>query len=497
MTAPAIDYRDLQGVVRFGYKHLHAARYLLLRIRDRAAAQAWLRQADVTSAEFSEPPPPTALQVALTAAGLEALGVPAAIRAAFSPEFLGGMTEPSRTRRLGDYGTNAPNSWQWGGAGRVPHVLVMLFAEPGRLDAFETTVTDAGWNAAFEVLRRLDTSDLDGVEPFGFLDGISQPWVDWGQSSDPESRVLDYSNVAALGEFVLGYRNEYGKFTDRPVVTADLASAALPDALDDPGRKDVGRNGTYLVFRQLGQDVRSFWQFVHRASGGDAQRAAHLAATMVGRTTAGDPLVPPASRPIGGTGTEPEQLQRNHFTFDGDPRGVACPVGAHIRRANPRNTDYPGRPTGIKKLAAALGGSSKGFADDLISAVRFHRILRRGREYGPPLLPAEALAPAGAGEPERGLHFIALNASIARQFEFLQNAWLASTSFADLCGETDPIAGTRAAGPGCPATSEFTQPRAGAPADRVQGLPQFVTVRGGEYFFLPGRQALRYLAAAG
>ena len=97
-------------------------------------------------------------------------------------------------------------------------------------------------------------------------------------------------------------------------------------------------------------------------------------------------------------------------------------------------------------------------------------------------------------EPERGLHFIALNANIGRQFEFLQNAWLANTTFADLRGETDPLIGTREPTPGCPASGAFTRPRHGAPADRVNGLPQFVTVKGGEYFFLPGLRALRYLA---
>jgi hypothetical protein len=151
----------------------------------------------------------------------------------------------------------------------------------------------------------------------------------------------------------------------------------------------------------------------------------------------------------------------------------------------------------VKKLLAALGGSTKGFRDDLISPARFHRILRRGREYGPPLLPADAIAPAVGAEPERGLHFIGLNANVGRQFEFLQNAWLASTNFADLCGETDPLVGTREPAPGCPATGEFTRPRAGGPAERVTGLTQFVHMRGGEYFFLPGRQALRYLAGAG
>jgi deferrochelatase/peroxidase EfeB len=486
VTPPAVDYRDVQGLVRFGYKHLRAARYALVRVRHRAAACEWLREAPVTSAEFVEPPPPAALHVALTASGLEALGVPASIRAAFSPEFLGGMTESNRARRLGDVGTNAPAHWLWGGDSGAPHVLVVFFADAGQLDPFVQRCTGPLWADAFQAPHLLDTADLDGVEPFGFVDGISQPTLDWGQSTDPATRLVDYSNVAALGEFVLGYPNEYGKYTDRPLVDPDASSAALPDARDDPGKKDVGRNGTYLVMSQLGQNVRGFWQFVHRTTGGDAVAAERLASAFVGRTVAGDPLVPVTTGAIAGTGTKPEQIRQNQFTFDTDPRGVRCPVGAHIRRSNPRNTDYPGRPAGLSKLLAALGWSTKGFRDDLLSAVRFHRILRRGREYGPPLLPVDALGPAPAHEHERGLHFIGLNANIGRQFEFLQNAWLMNTTFADLRGETDPLVGTRDPSPGCPATGDFTWPREGAPAERISGLPQFVTVKGGEYFFLPG-----------
>jgi len=481
VTSPAVDYRDVQGLVRFGYKHLRAARYAVLGIKHPVAARAWLRQAPVTSAEYMQPPPSEALQVAFSAAGLEALRVPAAVRAAFSPEFLGGMADPSRARRLGDLGANAPDHWHWGGSADVPHVLVMFFTRtPETLDGFITRATGVAFADAFAVQALLETCDQDGIEPFGFADGISQPAIDWDQETDPDSRKLDYSHVSALGEFVLGYENEYRKFTDRPTVAPDATSADLPDAPDDPGRKDVGRNGTYLVCRQLGQDVRAFWQFVHGATGGDAAAMDRLASAMVGRTQSGEPLV-----------AAPD---RNQFTFDSDPRGVACPVGAHIRRANPRNTDFPGRPTGITKLLAALGGSTKGFRDDLVSPIRYHRILRRGREYGPTLAPIDALEPAPPGDPERGLHFICVNANIGRQFEFLQNAWLTNTTFADLRGETDPLVGIREGIPGCPAAAQFTLPRTGGPAERVSGLPQFVTTRGGEYFFMPGLRALRYLS---
>jgi hypothetical protein len=87
-----------------------------------------------------------------------------------------------------------------------------------------------------------------------------------------------------------------------------------------------------------------------------------------------------------------------------------------------------------------------------------------------------------------------VNANISRQFEFLQNAWMMNSKFSGLTGESDPLLGTRAPIPGCPVTGDFTIQQDGGPPARVSGLPQFVTVRGGAYFFLPGIRALRYIA---
>ena len=372
----------------------------------------------------------------------------------------------------------------------------MFFAEPGGLTNFVQSATGAAWNDAFEEMRWLKTADLDGIEPFGFADGISQPQIDWERQRDPTRPQIDYSNVVALGEFLLGYPNEYNKYTDRPLLDPDAASADLLPAEDAPEKKDLGRNGTYLVMRDLQQDVRGFWQFVGQQTAGDAAAGEKLAAAMVGRTRAGDPLVPIQQEPIPGIGSQPDEVRQNQFTFAQDPTGSACPFGAHIRRANPRNTDFPGRPTSLlQRLITMLGFGPKGFRDDLMSSVRFHRILRRGREYGPGLLPEDALTPAPPNEPERGLHFICLNANISRQFEFLQNAWIMNTKFSGLTGESDPLLGTRAEIPGCPVTADFNQPRDGRLRHRVSGLPQFVTVRGGAYFFLPSLRALRYFAA--
>jgi deferrochelatase/peroxidase EfeB len=214
----------------------------------------------------------------------------------------------------------------------------------------------------------------------------------------------------------------------------------------------------------------------------------------VGRDMSGAPLLPPAAQPIPEIDSRPD-LPGNQFTFDNDAAGAHCPLGAHIRRANPRNPDLPGGTTGsVRRLLRVLGFGIPGRRNDLVAAVRFHRILRCGREYGTFLSAEDALRPGSAAE-DRGLRFICLNANITRQFEFVQNAWLARSKFDGLTGESDPLLGNREPIPGCPATDGFSIPRQGGPRKRLAKLPPFVTVRGGAYFFLPGIRALRFLAA--
>ena len=495
MTYSMVDYADVQGLVRFGYGRMTSASYALVRVKNVAAAKAWLRAAPVTNAMEQRPPPTTALQIAFTAPGLKELGLPKSVMEGFSREFRTGMSKKFRARLLGDVGRNARKHWHWGGPGSEPHLLVMFFAEPEHFDSFVQSTKGNTWSDAFEEVIWLDTSNLDGDEPFGFADGISQPQIDWEQQLERPCTQLEYTNVVALGEFLLGYRNEYGKFTDRPLLDPDAANAELLAAVDAPAKKDLGRNGTYLVMRQLEQDVREFWKFLYEQAGGNLAEADQLGAKMVGRTRAGDPLVPIQAEPI--PGTEPRTVKQNQFTYEADPAGARCPFGAHIRRANPRNSDFPERRIGaLRKLIIMLGFGPKGFYDDLTSSVRFHRILRRGREYGSELSPEQTLQPPAAEELPRGLHFICLNANIARQFEFLQNAWIASTKFAGLTGESDPLLGNRKPIPGCPVTGNFKMPSDGTLPRRVSGLPQFVIVKGGAYFFLPSLRALRYFARA-
>lgn len=496
-----IEFDDLQGLIRFGHGHLSETRFLLLDVLDAEAARAWLGAAPVTTAATATEPPRIALQVAFTASGLRTLGLDQAVIDDFSDEFVAGMAgDTSRSRRLGDIGANDPKNWQWGGDEKgVPHLLLMLYARSGSLAEWEAAVRGAEHFAqAFRLRATLPTSALTDREPFGFVDGISQPKIDWDRSMSTDSHERDrYANLLAVGEVVLGYPNEYGLYTDRPLIDPheDTRARVLPAAEDRPERRDLGRNGCYLILRQLHQDVPRFWQFVDREAG--SERREELAARMVGRWPDGTPLVRTSNEPILGIEGSRDGARSNRFTFDDDPDGHQCPIGAHVRRSNPRTGDFPHAVTGLfSRLMQIFGFGRRHRRDDLIASTRFHRLVRRGRAYGPHLSPEDAVKPDAPDE-ERGLEFVCLAANILRQFEFVQHAWSMSPKFGGVRDETDPLLGNREPLRDGTPTDRFHLPRAEGPADCVRGLPRFVTVRGGAYFFMPGIRALRYLADLG
>jgi deferrochelatase/peroxidase EfeB len=499
INAAGVELDDIQGLVRFAFKHHTEAVFLLLRVKDASAARAWLARVTITNAVKCDPLPATVLQVGLTSEGLRALGVAAEVVNAFSPEFVAGMAgDPSRSRRLGDLGPSDPSLWLWGAGERMPHVVVLLYALPGQLPEMRRTV-EAQCAAGFQTLAGLPTSDMGGVEPFGFVDGISQPDLDWSRQLPERDRTqLTYLNSSCLGEFVLGYPNEYGLYTPRPLLDpARDALAILPRAEDVTDRADLGRNGTYLVIRQLRQDVHGFWQALDRYAAGSASERQLLAAAIVGRTLSGEPLEPIVATGITpGAGTDVRQSQLNAFDYISDPEGIRCPLGAHVRRANPRTADLPPGARGIlSRLARILGFNATARRQDLVASERFHRLLRRGREYGDALTPEQALtgSPDGA---DRGLQFICLGANLQRQFEFVQGAWLMNARFNGLRDEGDPLLGNRSAVAPAKPTDCFSLPQPSGPCRRLTSLPQFVSVVGGAYFFLPGIRALRFLSGA-
>ena len=198
---------------------------------------------------------------------------------------------------------------------------------------------------------------------------------------------------------LLGYRNEYGQLTERPVLDPafDAAAENLPPALDARHRRDLGRNGSYLVFRQLEQDVPGFWRFVDEQAGHDEQRRRALADAMVGRRRDGTPLVPPTSKLIAGIAADRREHETNGFLYDDDPDGIRCPFGAHIRRANPRTGDLPGG------VAAALAAPPAHAGLQALGLSRRHGVGDPLPPAGPPRphLRVGDLARGGAGADAR------------------------------------------------------------------------------------------------
>ena len=468
-----LDLDDIQGLVARGYGALRAARYALLSIDDGDAARRWLDGIVTRVTPASARSTDSALQVAVTSSGLAKLGLPGDTLAGFADEFVSGMTTPHRRRILADVEESAPERWDWGGPTTTGvDLLLLVFARDAAALASVYAPLAAAWTGGgLTAVKELDTSDLGDKEHFGFRDGVSQPTVE-GLSSRGDRPA----NTVKAGEFILGYPNEYGLYTDRPLLPASAdPSGLLPRDAGGSGAVDLGRNGGYLVFRQLRQDVRGFRRFLATAArdGGGTDgppAAARLAARMVGRWPSGAPLV------LAPDGEQAALADANDFGYAAiDPYGYRCPIGAHIRRAHPRDAldPHPG-------------------SDASIALDKRHRLLRRGREYGPPLPPDETLAAAPAStSDDRGLHFICVNANIARQFEFVHHTWLNNPKFAGLYDDADPLIGAHR-----PSGGTFTMQ---APPVRtcVTGLPRFVQPRGGAYFFLPGLRTLRYLARLG
>ncbi|MGE0599990.1 MAG: Dyp-type peroxidase [Dehalococcoidia bacterium] len=460
----SLELDDIQGLVARGYGRLRAARWLAFRFGDAAAARSWLGRIAPQVTTASQDPRDHAIQLALTHGGLVSLGLPEAVGKQFAPEFREGMVTEHRQRVLGDFGADAPGNWRWGGGSNPPiDGLLMLYAtNDSELSALAGRARADLESAGIEVLVSMDTTDIGDVEPFGFRDGISQPVPDgFGRDGRKEDTIRP-------GEFVLGYANEYGLLTDRPLVPPGSANADLlpPDSAGSADR-DLGRNGSYLVVRQLEQDVPGFWKFIDQHAETAGLEPVALATKMVGRWPGGAPLALAASA------DDAELAAANDFGYHtGDPDGLACPVGAHIRRANPRDSLDPDP------------GSS-----DSIAVNKRHRILRRGRAYGPLLSREKALAATAPDGIERGLHFACIVGNISRQFEFVQHTWANNPKFDGLYDEVDPITGPRETG-----GSNFSMP-ANPVRTRLTGIPSFVTVRGGAYFFMPGLRAIRYLAA--
>ena len=468
-----LELHDIQGIIIRGYSKLPAAHFLLLSVKESAGARQWLSliQKDITPGD--QRPEESATQIAFTFEGLKALGLQQNVMNSFPLEFEDGMTTPHKQFFLGDFAASAPERWEWGGP-HTPavHILLMLYAkDAGLLEANLNAIRGNFDRLGIQEVRLLETTVLyERKEHFGFHDGISQPTIKGLRRSDNDE------NCIAAGEFILGYKNEYGQFTPGPAVPAPVDAGNWLPPLPQTAAHDLGANGSYIAFRQLKQDVPLFWDFMARATqltDGSWDEAAmiKLASQMVGRWPDGTPLVLSPEKD-GGT---PEA---NAFDYRrSDPDGLKCPFAAHIRRSNPKDSLDTDRATSI-------------------AIAKKHRILRRGRSYGPPLTtqlkPLDCLH-APATTVERGLHFMSINADIGRQFEFLQNGWVYNQKFNGLYEERDPLIANHHNPQDEKNTGTFRIPREGL-RTRITDLPEFVQVKGAAYFFIPGLRALSFLA---
>jgi Dyp-type peroxidase family len=443
-----LDLARIQGFVVRGYR-LPFARYLFLRVDDVARAAAWIAQTtpEVLTAAPWDDKPDSGINVAFSYWGLRALQLPDASLAGFPEEFRQGMA--ARASLLGDYGDSDPSTWEGGLGSPDIHAVVMISAKDREaMDAHDARVR-AGIeaNGGISVVHEdVGTALPGGVEHFGYSDGFAQPSIE-GSTIAPTpgqgapSGNGDWRPIRA-GEFILGYPDEEG---------------VLPAA---PAPVELSINGSYMVYRKLRQDVAAFRRRLAESAALYPGGEELLAAKLVGRWRDGTPL---ALSPAAGDAALAADGQRNNaFDYGDDPDGLRCPIGAHVRRANPRR--------------------SLPFDGQLVNR---HRMIRRGIPYGPPLPPE-----APDDGQDRGVIFACLQASIARQFEFVQSQWLNAGNTFGLGEDQDVMLGPQDGHP----PNKMTVP--GSPPFFVGPLSRVVTVRGGEYFFVPGINGLRFIGAA-
>ncbi|MGB5834552.1 MAG: hypothetical protein WBG92_21550 [Thiohalocapsa sp.] len=552
MSTTHLDLADIQGNIvrpygRFGFP---MARYYFLRVDPAQAADGrafvervrprvtsavrWMVGPNDLAPQAVEPPDCT-LNIAFTFFGLLALGLPVSTLARMPPEFIDGMA--ARGYILGDEGdsdraywdaiwrTNAERRWRSttgqadegsGGLGYV-HIWISINARDqaqmqqshdwliGAVDAHGGVSLLAGNGkdgAAYQDAAALIEPGAEGrllptgKEHFGFTDGIGDPVFDGRYEPEIEAkRVLGRGKLTpdqrweplAAGEFLLGHPDE----------SQELPPTAPP--------WEFTRNGSYMVYRKLHQNVQAFRSYVDAQAEAFAQMMdlsleqarETLRAKMAGRWSDGIPLmvaptyedwqvtraewsdvaglkwIPRAKR----TTEQQDRLDAydrmlSDFKYGDDIDGVKCPYGAHLRRANTRDMLDP--LLTAKEKSERVGSALN----------KRRRILRRGLPYG-------RFDPAAGDDGEHGIVFMAICVSLSRQFEFVQQQWMQYGLDFNLGNDTCPIIGNHGEQTKLVVAAD---PDGDKPPYICAQMPQFVTTRGGDYFFLPGLNALRMIA---
>jgi Dyp-type peroxidase family len=461
-----LNATDVQGFVLRGY-NMPYARYSFLHFDNAANARLLVKLLlkVVTTGQLWDTKPPSAVNIAFTHQGLVALELPIATLISFPVEFQQGMR--ARASILGDIGINAPEHWDTVWQGEQVHAWVAINAiSPEALEtqfaALKVLIAEAG------DVRLLDSQDAaalveDGKvtlkEHFGYTDGFGNPdYLGVCRQTQPgQGKQMPDGSWAPLatGELLLGYADEAG----------ELPVAPVPHIL--------AANGTFMVYRKLHENIGTFRTFLDKwgsryGAGYDFAKE-KLAAKFIGRWRDGTPIELSPDQPNPAIAQDPNQS--TNFRYGKDAEGTRCPVGAHIRRVHPRD--------------------AFGFEGRLINR---RRITRRGLPYGPyadehdPNAPQDA---AALDAIDRGVIFMALNANLSRQFEFVQQQWIAYGNDAHLGNEKDLLIGSHGDGEQFAIQGDTT---AANPPLFCTALPNFVELRGGDYFFLPSITALGMIA---